>query len=119
MTNVLSLMLVTAMLAAGQLLFKQAGLAIRGRPIADGLLTLAAMPAFYMALAIYGVATLVWIWILSRVPLMQAYPWVAAGTVIVPLIGWGVFGERVEPIFWIGIALIMVGLSLTQLAGRG
>jgi drug/metabolite transporter (DMT)-like permease len=115
-TNFVSLAVVMMALAVGQVLFKHVGLAMRGRPLLDGLLMMARQPALYAALAIYGLATLLWIWILSRVPLMQAYPWVAATMAIVPLLGWFIFGERVGPIFWLGIALILVGMLLTQLA---
>jgi drug/metabolite transporter (DMT)-like permease len=117
-TNFVSLAVVMMALAVGQVLFKWVGLAMRGRPLLDGFLLMARQPALYAALAVYGLATLVWIWILSRVPLMQAYPWVAATTAIVPLLGWFVFGERVGPIFWLGIALILVGMLLTQLAAQ-
>jgi drug/metabolite transporter (DMT)-like permease len=49
---------------------------------------------------------------------MQAYPWVAANMAIVPLIGWFAFGERVTPVFWLGVVLILAGILLTQLATR-
>ena len=52
---------------------------------------------------------------LSRVRLVEAYPWISAVSVAVPLIGCLVFGERVGPHFWVGIGLIAVGLLLTQL----
>jgi len=117
--NMIGLAIFTVMLAAGQLLFKKAGLAMRGLPLRDGLLGLAQLPAFYAALVLYGVATLLWVWLLSRVTLMQAYPWVAAGVVIVPLLGAAVFGERVAASYWIGAALIVAGIVITQYAARG
>jgi hypothetical protein len=52
----------------------------------------------YAALALYGFSTLLWIWILSRASLMQAYPWVAANMAIVRSIGWLAFGGRVTPV---------------------
>jgi multidrug transporter EmrE-like cation transporter len=112
--NFVSLGIFTLALAAGQLLFKRVALSIIGQPPAAGLLSLFRHPALYTALAIYGASTLLWIWILSRVPLMQAYPWAAAGVAIVPLIGWYAFGERVAPIFWLGVVLILAGILLTQ-----
>jgi multidrug transporter EmrE-like cation transporter len=97
-------------------MFERVGLAIRGRPLADGLVSLVCQPALYAALGIYGFSTILWIWILSRISLSQAYPWVAAGMAIVPLSGWYVFGERVDPLFWVGVALILVGTMITQYA---
>ena len=116
--NFASLAIVTVAIAGGQVLFKQVGLAMRGHSIVDGLLLLARQPALYVALVIYGFSTILWIWILSRVPLMQAYPWVAVGVALVPLLGSYVFGERVAPIFWLGVALILVGMLLTQYASE-
>jgi drug/metabolite transporter (DMT)-like permease len=103
-------------LAVGQALFKQVGLVFRNQPFLDGLRLVARQPVFYAALALYGLTALLWIWILSRVSLMQAYPWVAANMAIVPLIGWFAFGERVTPMFWLGVVFILAGLFLTQLA---
>lgn len=112
--NFLSLAVFTTMLAAGQLLFKQVGLSIRDQSLVEALLSTLRQPAFYAAISLYGLSTLLWIWILSRVPLTQAYPWVAAGVVIVPLLGWWVFGERVSITFWVGVILIVIGIVLTQ-----
>jgi drug/metabolite transporter (DMT)-like permease len=117
-TNIIGLAVLTLSLAAGQLLFKRVGLAMRGHPLVDGFLVAGRQPALYLALVLYGLSTLLWIWILSRVSLMQAYPWIAISIAFVLLAGWLFFGERVAPIFWIGVALILVGLFLTQLAAR-
>lgn len=115
MINGALLLAVTILLTAGQFLFKHAGLAIQGRPLAHGVWALATLPSFYLALAIYGVATVLWVYALSRIPLTAAYPWLAGATVLVPLIGWLFYGERVTPIFWVGLALMLAGLLLTQL----
>jgi multidrug transporter EmrE-like cation transporter len=112
----LSLVIFTTTLAVGQVMFKQVGLGIRGRPLVDGVLYLLGSRTFYIVVLIYVLSTFLWIWILSRVPLSQAYPWVAIGMAIVPLLGWYVFGERVEPLFWLGVSLILAGVIVTQYA---
>ena len=114
--NFVSLAIFTIALCTGQVLFKHLGLAMRGQPVLEGMLALTRQPALYAVLTIYGLATLLWIWIVSRVPLMRAYPWVALGTGLVPLMGWYFFGERVAPMFWLGLAFILVGMFLTQYA---
>jgi multidrug transporter EmrE-like cation transporter len=116
--NFLLLGTCSATLAVGQLLFKHAGLAIRGASLVQAAQTLARLPEFYAALAIFGVATLLWIWVLGRVSLMQAYPWVGAGVIVVPLLSSHFFGERVGPLFWVGAAFIALGIVLTQYPGR-
>jgi multidrug transporter EmrE-like cation transporter len=116
MVNFASLAVVALSLAAGQVLFKRVGLAMANHVFLDGLRLVVRQPALYVALTVYGFATLLWIWVLSRVPLVQAYPWVAASAAIVPLMGRFIFGERVAPIFWVGVCLILVGIFLTQIA---
>ena len=113
--NTLLLIAVVTLLAVGQFLFKRAGLAIQGKALIEGAWTLATHPGLYLALALYGISTVLWVVVLSRVPLTEAYPWIAGATVAVPLIGWLFYNERVGASFWIGIALIAVGLILTQL----
>lgn len=114
MTNTLSLLAFTFLLTAGQLLFKKVGLELRGEA-GGGVWRLLLSPALYASLALYGIATLLWIWILSRVPLSRAYPYVALGVVLVPLASILIFGERVRPIFWLGAGLIIVGIIVTQM----
>jgi len=116
--NIVYLAVFTVILAAGQVLFKKVGLTIAGLPLASGLRGALCAPLLYGALALYGLATLMWVWILSRVPLSQAYPWVAFGTVLVSLLGWCVFGERLVPTFWIGMMLIVAGLLVIQYSSQ-
>jgi drug/metabolite transporter (DMT)-like permease len=112
--DTISLAVFTLMLAFGQVYFKSVGLILRGHSGMEAIALALRAPSLYLALFLYGGATLLWIWILSRVSLSQAYPWVAVGMVVVPLLGWLVFGERVAPVFWLGVAFIVVGVALTQ-----
>lgn len=115
MTDTLSLLAFTLLLAAGQLLFKKVGLDLRGGPPGAGVLRVLGSPSLYAAVVLYGFATILWIWILSRVPLSRAYPYVALGVVLVPLASLLMFGERVGPGFWFGAALIVAGIIITQM----
>jgi len=117
--NIVCLATFTLILAAGQVLFKKVGLAITGLPLGGALPVALRNPLLYGALALYAVATMLWVWILSRVPLSQAYPWVAFGTVVVSLLSWCLFGERLVPMFWIGMMLIVAGLLLIQYTSQG
>jgi drug/metabolite transporter (DMT)-like permease len=114
--DTMSLTLFTVMLAFGQVYFKRVGLTLRGHSGLEAITLVLQEPSLYLALILYGAATLLWIWILSRVNLSLAYPWVALGMVIVPLLAWLMFGERVGPMFWLGVAFIVVGVGLTQYA---
>jgi drug/metabolite transporter (DMT)-like permease len=118
-SNIASLAAFTLILASGQVLFKKVGLAIAGLAPSDAVLAVLRDPVLYGALTLYGVATLLWIWILSRVPLSQAYPWVALGVVLVPLLGRYLFGERIAPMFWLGTVLIVAGLAIINYTSPG
>ena len=117
--NTLWLLLFSVSLAGGQLLFKRAAQAIVGVPATRLLVVLATSPAMWAAIILYAGATLLWVWILSRVPLSQAHPWAALGVVVVPLAAVLVFGEAVRPVFWLGAALIVAGIVLTQVGSGG
>jgi drug/metabolite transporter (DMT)-like permease len=119
LANALWLALFTLVLAVGQLLFKQVGLAMKGLSMVDSFAAAARSPALYAALFLYGGSTLLWIWLLSRLTLSQAYPWAAIGVAIVPLLARLVFGERVAGMYWIGIVFVVVGMLLTQYAASG
>lgn len=112
--NIICLIAVTFSLAVGQLLFKSVALELRSHSF-DLLVT---SPKLYVAFGVYGGTTLLWIWLLSRIPLSQAYPWVATSVVIVPLLARQFFGENVTPMFWVGLIFVLVGLIITQLAAR-
>lgn len=115
MANAVFLTTVVVFLSIGQFFFKRAGLAIQGRTLMEGVWVLASLPSFYIALVLYGIATLLWIYVLARLPLTEAYPWIACATVVVPLIGLLFYGEQVTPLFWVGMVLVVIGLLLTQL----
>jgi drug/metabolite transporter (DMT)-like permease len=52
-----------------------------------------------------------------KVPLSQAYPFALLGSAMVPIMSALVFHERLPPIYWLGSAIILVGLFIA--VGRG
>lgn len=114
--NAASLVLFAVLIAAGQYLFKHSAMAVSGLNFWESLVALARHPEFYAALGLYGSSTLLWVWILTRVPLSLAYPVVALGMVMVPLIGWYFFGEHLSFKYWVGTALIVAGMLTMQLS---
>jgi drug/metabolite transporter (DMT)-like permease len=101
------------MLAVGQLLFKAT--ADRLPPIerfAD-LRHVFAYPMLWLALFLYGLATLLWVFLLQRVALTYAYPFAALAFVLVPFGAAAVFGERLSNGVLIGAALIVTGICVT------
>ena len=96
-------------ISLGQILFKKA---------ASGLPTPATWQAFAFngwlltSLALYGLTTLGWVWILRVVPLHLAYPFMGLAFLFVPMLGWFFLNE---PLSWrtlAGGALILAGVAL-------
>lgn len=63
-------------------------------------------------LGLYFGSALVWLIVLSRVPLSYAYPFVAMGIAMTAVLGWFLFGEGFSPMKLAGTALIMLGIVL-------
>ena len=59
--------------------------------------------------AAFGVATVLWLYILKHFPFSQAYPLTALGYVFGMVAAILVFGEQVPFIRWIGVVLIVAG----------
>ena len=101
-------------IALGQLLFKKAAIGLPAQPDAtDWLLN----GWLLMALALYGVTTLLWVWILRHAPLHLAYPFMGLAFLIVPILAWLLLGE---PIGWQTLAggtLILAGVALASTNG--
>jgi drug/metabolite transporter (DMT)-like permease len=107
------LTLFSLMLASGQTVFKMAARTAESLSSVSGFMSLASNAWFWLALALYGGATLLWIYILQKINLVQAYPFVALGFIIVPIAAYFFLGERVNIMYYAGgIALILAGLWL-------
>ncbi|SDX72546.1 undecaprenyl phosphate-alpha-L-ara4N flippase subunit ArnF [Ruegeria halocynthiae] len=110
---------ITAVLgiAAGQILFKTVALRIAGRPPSVLIQDPAFMGPLIASLAIYGVATVMWILALQSLALSRAYMFMSLSFVIVPVLSATYFGEPLTWGFLAGLSLIVVGVTLTQLFG--
>jgi drug/metabolite transporter (DMT)-like permease len=102
------------MLALGQVLFKRAAETAPPLHGLDGLAGLAINPYIWGALVLYGIATLLWIFLLQRWPLSRAYPFVALRFLAVPALAWLLLGEPITPFFVAGTALVVAGIWLTR-----
>jgi len=96
--------------AAGQLLFKTA--AATPRPAGEAW-RLFLSPPLIAGLAVYGIATIVWVWQLRSVPLTRAFPFMALGFVVTPLAASILFQETTSPRYWLGALLICTGIILS------
>jgi undecaprenyl phosphate-alpha-L-ara4N flippase subunit ArnE len=111
-TEILLTLVCVFMIGCGQILFKLAAreVAFDGFNIRSFVTWLS--PPMLAALAIYAAATLLWVWVLRSASLSVVYPLYALAFVLVPLLGWAVFGVPMTARHWMGAALIVGGVWL-------
>lgn len=108
--NAIALTLVCVLgIAAGQVLFRLAAQRIQA---ADWLHTLVLNPWLWTALVVYGVATLLWIWVLRTAPLHRVYPFFALAFVLVPFLESWVWAHPVRWQSWAGGVIIAIGVVI-------
>lgn len=74
------------------------------------LLTVITSPLVIGGLFCFGLSAVVWLFVLSKVPLSSAYPFVALGIGVTVIAGLTLFGETVSPGTAIGVGLIVLGI---------
>lgn len=94
-------------IATGQILFKLSAASLKKTGSFFDPSTLLLLCSSF---ALYGVMTIAWIWVLQKADLGKVYPLMALAFVIVPLGSHLVFGERFQTQYFVGVALIMVGI---------
>jgi undecaprenyl phosphate-alpha-L-ara4N flippase subunit ArnE len=103
------LVLTPLLISIGQVLFKLTSARAGGADMA-GLLAVILDPYLIVALVIYGIGTVVWVYVLKSVPLTVAYPFMALTFCAVPLLAWGLLGETLSLRYGLGTGLIVAGL---------
>ncbi len=66
----------------------------------------------WIGFLLYGLSAICWLWVLSRVQLSFAYPLLSLSFPIVVVLSVIYFAEVITPIRWIGVSLIVIGVSL-------
>jgi undecaprenyl phosphate-alpha-L-ara4N flippase subunit ArnE len=106
--QVIGALFTVACLSAGQLLFKQASADVQFS--LSGLLH----PKLLVAIVIYGIATLAWVFTLRNVNLTVAYPLTALAFITVPIAAHYVLGEPLRANLLIGAGLIIAGVYISS-----
>ena len=60
----------------------------------------------------YGLSAVCWLWVLSRAQLSFAYPVLALSFPIVVALSALLFGETITALRWMGVVIIVLGVSL-------
>jgi len=105
------IILTVLVLSMGQILMKLAAGSVVWTP-ASFLSSLISIEVF-VALFVYGVATLMWLFALKSTPLRVAYPFMALAFTIVPILGHYLLGERVGWNTFMGATLIAAGVWIS------
>lgn len=67
---------------------------------------------FMVGLSAYGISVLTWLFVLKRVPLAVAAPFIALVYVLVPLASRLFFDDHVSSRMWLGMLLVVCGVTL-------
>lgn len=122
--EILMILFVTCSTLGSQLLIKRAvGQLATRTPVPTGIdWLLAAMlsPTVILAIAVQGIGFIVWVVVVSRVKLGVAFA-ISGGSfyLLMAAATWLLYGERLSPWQWGGIALISVGVLMVSMLGQG
>lgn len=110
-----SLFLYSVLLATGQAMFKLAAKpeGSHGNGLLSYAIHLFTTPIFLAACLLYALSTVLWVGLLARHPLSQAYPLViAVSIVLTTIIGLTLFKEQMTIDKIIGLALVCTGVKI-------
>lgn len=121
--ELLMILFVTCTTLSGQLLLKHSVMRIATQvPVPRGidwLLAAFTSPGVWAAIVIQGVGFVVWVVVISRVKLGLAFALAGAFLyVLMALVSWQLYGERLAPLQWAGIALVSVGVLMISMLGQ-
>jgi len=100
---------------AGQLLMKRGMMAFGTFPVSQLLYKIIPMfmnPYVFFGFVCFGLSSIFWLVVLSRLPLSLVYPMVSVAYVLVALFSYFVFKESVSAVRWAGILIIIFGVFL-------
>ncbi|HSW91241.1 MAG TPA: EamA family transporter [Candidatus Saccharimonadales bacterium] len=103
------------LMASGQLLFKRSADFINHNPTMPFPMNYVTNTWFYAAVLIFGISTVVWTQVLTKIPLSIAYPITSFSYLLTLLGALVIFHEQLEPSSIIGVVIIMVGIAVITL----
>jgi uncharacterized membrane protein len=66
---------------------------------------------------LYGTSFIIWLYVLSKVKLSYAYPFISLSYIIVAVLGLIILKESISPVTWAGILLVVAGVTLIGMNG--
>ncbi len=120
MQNIIMVLIPVLIGVCGQIFLKKGMLEV-GSFKFDSMTINAMVPQFIKAFAnlwvilgfaLYFISSIFWMVVLSKVQLSVAYPLLSLGYIFVLLASWLLFKEPVTVIRWVGVLIIITGVSL-------
>lgn len=94
-------------IAAGQILFKLSATSLQK---SGNFFDPTTLLTLFSAFALYGITTIAWVWVLQKIELGKVYPLMALAFVLVPIGSHLFFGEKFQPQYFLGVAIIITGI---------
>ena len=112
MKNILLCLVNVLIMVAGQVLFRY-GAKDKTFDSFSAVVSVVFTPVVLLALFLYVCTTVLWLYILSSVPLSFAYPIQALAFPLVLILSMFLFKEPISISGWIGVAIIFIGVIVT------
>jgi multidrug transporter EmrE-like cation transporter len=123
-TSIVLLLISVGFSIAGQIMLKSAMNQI-GRigsaevaAAGDTILRAAKEPRLWLGLTLFGISSIFWLVVLSRVPLSVAYPFVGISYVVIVLMSRLLLDENVPALRWVGVLVVAAGITIIGLSFR-
>jgi undecaprenyl phosphate-alpha-L-ara4N flippase subunit ArnE len=75
-------------------------------------------PRLWVGLTLFGISSIFWMVVLSRVPLSVAYPFVGISYVAIVLLSRFVLNEHVPFLRWVGVLVVATGIAIIGFSFR-
>jgi drug/metabolite transporter (DMT)-like permease len=83
-----------------------------GAGLAELAFTIMSAPLIWVGLIIYGTSLVAWLWVLSKIDVSVAYPFVGLSFVLTAVMGAAFLHEHVSPLRMAGTLLVICGCVL-------
>jgi len=117
MVNYLIAIISIFLAVSGQLLMKKGMMIFGTFRISELLFKIVPMflnPWVFSGFVCFGLSSIFWLVVLSRLELSLVYPMVSVAYVLVAVASWIFFRENVSLVRWVGIAVIILGVFLVS-----
>ena len=94
-------------IAAGQILFKLSAISLSET---GSFFTFKTALTLLAAMVLYAINSIAWVWVLQKVELGRVYPLMAIAFILVPIGSYFILGERFQLQYFVGVALIIIGI---------